>query len=109
MGLARQATGCATCSELAAAPPRAQGSRGTDCCRIQPRLQAWISVACNPQEATNYAAALKLVESTGNVRGLGICHNNLANLAGQSKEVREQLRLSPEYHFEQAAAPTVSI
>ena len=85
------------------------GSRGTDCCRIQPRLQAWIPVACNPQEATNYVAALKLVESTGNVRGLGICHNNLANLAGQSKEVREQLRLSPEYHFEQAAAPTVSI
>tara|TARA_B100000787_G_C16106877_1_gene256243 strand:+ start:152 stop:382 length:231 start_codon:yes stop_codon:yes gene_type:complete len=67
----------------------------------------------NPQEATNYVAALKLVEktwlATGSTRGLGICHNNLANLAGQSKEVREQLQLSPEHHFEQAAAPTFSI
>ena len=45
----------------------------------------------------------------GSTGGLGICHNNLANLAGQSKEVREQLQLSPEHHFEQAAAPTFSI
>lgn len=85
------------------------GSRGTDRRRLWPELQAWSPVTCNLQEATNYVAAMKLVERTGNVRGLGICHNNLANLAGQSKEVREQLRLSPEYHFEQAAAPTVSI
>lgn len=89
------------------------GSRDTDRRRLRPRLQDRSPATRNPQEATNYVAALKLVEktwlATGSTRGLGICHNNLANLAGQSKEVREQLQLSPEHHFEQAAAPTFSI
>ena len=56
------------------------------------------------KEATNYLAALKLVQSTGNARGVGICHNNLANLAGQDKDVRVGLGLEPQHHFDQAIA-----
>ena len=55
------------------------------------------------KEAANYAEALKLVEKTGNKRGLGICHNNLANIAAQNEKVRAN-GFSPELHFEAAIA-----
>ena len=35
---------------------------------------------------------------------MGICHNNLANLAGQDKDVRVTLGLEPQHHFDQAIA-----
>ena len=35
---------------------------------------------------------------------MGICHNNLANLAGQDKDVRVGLGLEPQHHFDQAIA-----
>lgn len=88
---------------------------GPSGCWLLYALGTWVAEAhrhqplgpCNLQEAANYVAALKLVEKTGNARGLGICHNNLANLVGQNKEVQEGLQLSPEHHFEQAGCPNL--